>query len=178
MKAFLTLLSLLLCSITSRATTLEYRIFEVRSDTPITAMEMNRLYEEGQILPMREGSIDFTSNTPFVKKDTKTIRYPTAFDKSIAPTEWTTQDLGFTMSGRCDLTDDSYDVQFKIEETTKSADKIQVMDNGKVIAQPILSTKSLDSSVTLLSPGGDWIMLGGISGAEESTFAILLRIRE
>jgi len=178
MKAFLTLLSLLLCTITSWAAALEYRIFVIQSDTQITEMEMNRLYEEGLIVPKREGTIEFTPDKPFVTKDTKTIRYPTAFDKSIAPTEWTTQDLGFTMSGRCDLTDDSYDVQFKIEETTKSADKIQVMDNGKVIAQPILSTKSLDSSVTLLSPGGDWTMLGGISGAEESTFAILLRIRE
>ena len=161
MKAFLTLLSLLLCTITSRAAALEYRIFVIQSDTQITAMEMNRLYKKGLIVPKREGTIEFTPDKPFEMKDSKTMR-----------------DAGFTMSGRCVQTNDAYDVDLRIEDVSKIADKIQALANGKTTALPIFSIKSLESRVTARSNDPDWIMVSGFAAPEDNTLTVLLRIRE
>jgi hypothetical protein len=153
------------------AATLQFRLFTFQGDTP-EASDLVRLYENGSIEPTVSSNAVIDINGNFQKRNQETTTFPKSYSDDGKPTEYAIVPVGYNISGTITGKDSVPAVNISFTHSQRIADKFFRDAKNILVAQPIISTTSLDTEMTI--PINQWFCFGGIKhdGGLTSVFAV------
>lgn len=157
------------------AATLHFRLFTFQGDAPEVS-DLIRLYESGAIEPTvsSEAVIDTKGN--FQKHNQETTTFPKIYSDYGKPTEYVTVPVGYNISGTITDKDSILAAKIAFTHSQRIADKIIRDAKNTLIAQPIISTTSLDTEMTI--PSNQWFCFGGIKHNDGLTSVVAVKLQK